>query len=389
MVKQLKESNRLSYKFHLEQPARVLFGRGARKHLGDVIKPDDVAALVCGSRTLIANGAVEEIKSNLACDTVDLIQLPSCEPTITTVNDLTTKLKSVNYSKVIGLGGGSTLDSVKASSIVARQPGSTDISDYLEGIGQGFELTTPGPEIILLPTTAGTGSEATKNAVILSSEHQVKKSIRSPLLLPSFVIIDPELHASCNATITTHSGMDAITQCFESFISIRATEYTRTLAMAGFKLGIENIIQAIQFPNDLDARTALAHCAFNSGVSLANSGLGVAHGLSAAFGDTANLSHGASCSILLPFAATLNQKYCNESYCQLATAIGLRTADQLTAHIRNLCDLLQVPSKLADVGLTAEALPKIVERSYGNSMSGNPFRPEPGKLAAELITFFG
>lgn len=389
MVKQLKERRRLSYKFKLDQPARVLFGCGARKHLSGVIKHDDVVALVCGSRTLISNGVVEEIKSRLSCDTLDIIPLPSCEPTLTTVNALTTRLKSCNYSKVIGLGGGSTLDSVKASSIVASQPNSSDVLDYLEGIGRGFELAPLGPKTILLPTTAGTGSEATKNAVIFSPQHQVKKSIRSSLLLPSLAIIDPELHASCNANITTQSGMDAITQCFESFISIRATEYTRTLAIEGFRLGIDNIDRAVQSPKDMDARTALAHSAFNSGVSLANSGLGVAHGLSAAFGAAANLTHGASCAILLPFAATLNQEYCRDSYCRLATAIGLRTADQLTAHIRELCGRLAIPTTLDEIGLTAEMLPDVVERSYGNSMSGNPFRPEPGALVDELIRFFG
>ena len=385
----MKGSNRLSYKFELEQPSRVVFGCGTRHLLSDAIHRKDTVALVCGSTTLVSNGCADEIMERLECDKIDLVQIPSCEPTLDTINGLTEQLVAGNYSTVIGLGGGSTLDSVKACSVLSNQSASTDVLNYLEGVGAGHELKATGRTTILLPTTAGTGSEATKNAVIYSPEHRVKKSIRSPLLLPKLVIIDPELHTSCDVKTTTYSGMDAITQCFESYISSRSTAYTRTIALDGFKLGIMNIVGAIRSPRNLDSRAAMAHCAFNSGVSLANAGLGVAHGLSSALGVAANLSHGEACAILLPFAAKLNQEFCTAGYCQLANAIGLQTPQELTSHLRSLCGVLKIPDKLTAVGLSLDDLPDIVGRSYGNSMAGNPFRPEPSQLVDALISYYG
>ncbi len=379
----------MSYKFKLEQPSHVVFGRGTRRVLSDAVPRSDTVALICGSRTLESNGCTDEIMGRLNCDKLDLVQIPSCEPTLQTINELTEKLRAGNYGTVIGLGGGSTLDSVKACSVLSNQAHSTDVLGYLEGVGAGYELKDVGRNTILLPTTAGTGSEATKNAVIYSPKHRVKKSIRSPLLLPDLVIIDPELHMSCGVKTTTYSGMDAITQCFESFISCRSNPYTRSLALDGFRLGIMNIIPAIRTPDALESRTAMAHCAFNSGVSLANAGLGVAHGLSAALGVAANLSHGESCAILLPFAASLNQEYCSASYCQLAKSIGLQTAQDLTSHLQSLCRLLKIPHNFTTIGINPKDLPDIVGRSYGNSMAGNPFRPEPSRLVEALMEYFG
>ena len=271
----------MSYEFNLEQPTNIVFGPTVIRRLGELLPQNSKIALVCGSNTLHSNGTVDHV-TGLATGSVTHIQIASHEPTLDSVDELTQTLSQEPYDCVVALGGGSTLDSVKASAALTTQTPNRSVLAYLEGIGQGKKLTKPGIPTILIPTTAGTGTEATKNAVIYSPEHRVKKSLRSRLLFPHAVIIDPTLQTSCNRRTTLNSGMDAITQCFESYISIRATEYTRTLAKHGFQLGLSSIIQAVNSPDDLYARTAMAHCAFNSGIALANGGLGVAHGISAA-----------------------------------------------------------------------------------------------------------
>ena len=217
----------MAYQFNLEQPTNIAFGPSAINRLNDFLSPDSSVALVCGSSTLFSNGSVQRV-IDLVDGTVTSIQIGSHEPTLESVDDLTKRLCQSSYDFVIALGGGSTLDSVKASSVLATQDPPSNSLAYLEGIGTGRRLSKPGLSTILIPTTAGTGTEVTKNAVIYSPEHGVKKSLRSRLLLADAVIIDPTLQTSCSQRVTLHSGMDAITQCFESYISVRNGIYPRT-----------------------------------------------------------------------------------------------------------------------------------------------------------------
>lgn len=377
----------MSYEFNLEQPTNIIFGPTVIRRLGDLLPQNSNIALVCGSNTLHSNGTVEHV-TTLMKGSVTSIQIDSHEPTLDSVDELTQTLSQESYDYVIALGGGSTLDSVKASAALMTQTDSGSVLAYLEGIGQGKKLTKPGIPTILVPTTAGTGTEVTKNAVIYSPKHRVKKSLRSRLLFPHAVIIDPTLQASCNRHTTINSGMDAITQCFESYISIRATEYTRTIAKHGFQLGLSSILQAVNCPDDLLARTAMAHCAFNSGIALANGGLGVAHGISAALGSTAQLSHGESCAILLPFAAKLNHSSCPDRYSELANAVGLSDGRAIIDRICQIAEQLGIKNSFAEIGIQPNDVASIVERSYGNSMSGNPFRPEPDYLAEQMLSYY-
>ena len=226
------------------------------------------------------------------------------------------------------------------------------------------------------------------NAVVASPEHHVKKSLRSPLLFPEAVIVDPELQLACPRQVTINSGMDAITQCFESYISCRATSFTRPLSREGFRLGMQHIVKVVESPDDLSSRTAMAHCALNSGLALANGGLGVAHGIAAALGDAANLSHGAACAILLPFAAHLNLRHCESDYETLAADIGISSAEALVEHITMTSSSLGVPTTFIELGVSRTSVPDIVSRSYGNSMRGNPFRPEPEFLTDQILEFY-
>ena len=377
----------MTYQFNLQQPSNIIFGQHTLRRISDFISRTDRIAIVCGSKTLIDNGIFGKF-SNVLTPDVKNIQIDSHEPTIDSVNKLTQLLKQDEFDKVIGIGGGSTLDSVKAAAALTKQHPNNDVIAFLEGIGEGRPLEMPSLATILIPTTAGTGTEATKNAVMFSPRHQVKKSLRSTKLFPQLVIIDPCLHVTCNRRTTIHSGMDAITQCFESYISCRATAYSRPLSLHGFKLGVENITRVANDPNDLDARTAMAHSAFNSGIALTNAGLGVAHGISAALGTTAGISHGHACAILLPFAAHLNQTHCLPLFKHLAQSIGLSRPDEITEYLRGLGDSFGIESNFSSLGVGKELVPSIVNRSYGNSMSGNPFIPEPEQLTDALIAYY-
>lgn len=381
------EAYPVSYEFSLEQPTNIAFGASAIHRLNDTLPPNSCTALVCGSNTLFANGTVQHF-IDLIGGSVTPIQIGSHEPTLESVDDLTESLCQGQYDYVIALGGGSTLDSVKASAVLATQSPTRNVLSYLEGIGSGKQLSNPGIPTILIPTTAGTGTEVTKNSVIYSPEHRVKKSLRSRLLFANVVIINPALHTSCSQHVTIRSGMDAITQCFESYISARATEYTRPLAKRGFQLGLANILQAVEHPDDLGARTAMAHSAFNSGIALANGGLGVAHGVSAALGVAANLSHGEACAILLPFAAKLNYSTCPDRYDELAKAVGLDHGVELIDTIHKLSERLGMNKSFLDLGIKPADVPAIVKLSYGNSMNGNPFMPEPDYLTEQLLYYY-
>lgn len=233
--------------------------------------------------------------------------------------------------------------------------------------------------VIALPTTAGTGSEATKNAVISVDSPYCKKSLRSEKMIPQTVIIDPELTLTVPPKVTAESGMDAITQLLESYISRRANSYTKTLCVEGLKYALPHIETAYTDGDNLEARTAMAYAAYLSGVSLANSGLGMAHGVAAALGAICNVSHGLACAVMLPIALRTNLEAVGEELAILSKELYLTDSDSssrsvasIQNKIQNLCELLEIPSRLDQLGVEESQIEQIALGSRGNSMNGNP-----------------
>jgi alcohol dehydrogenase class IV len=262
--------------------------------------------------------------------------------------------------------------------MATNAPGGS-VVDYLEGVGRGLAIRAPLPALVAIPTTAGTGAEATKNAVISSYDPPFKKSLRSEWLLPRAVLIDPELTVSLPAAVTAHSGLDAITQLIESYISRRAQPIPQALARDGLRLAAPALLAALRQPGNRQAREAMAHAALLSGMALANSGLGMAHGVAAALGVHCRISHGLACGFLLPIALRTNRPVCTQQYAELAASLGLvkndsteQAADALLAQIETLCRDVGLPERLADLGVRREQLPAVVRSSRGNSMDGNP-----------------
>ncbi len=279
-------------------PRRIVFGWGRWREVGTLAAGLGRRAwIVVGSRSLESAGVIMELHDVLRSHGVKPVVLAHArgEPTVAEVDEAVARLRSLGAATgdlVLAFGGGSAIDLGKALAALATNSEGESVQDYLEGVGRGLKLTVRPLPVIALPTTAGTGSEATKNAVISVESPRVKKSLRSDGLVPKIVVIDPELAVGLPPTTTAHTGMDAITQLIESYISKRARPIPQALAAHGLQLALPAIVEAVENGQSRPAREAMAHAALLSGMALANSGLGLAHGVAAALGVHCNVPHG-------------------------------------------------------------------------------------------------
>ncbi|MEX0977836.1 MAG: iron-containing alcohol dehydrogenase [Pirellulales bacterium] len=366
-------------------PERIVFGWGRWREVGPLAaRLGRRAFIVVGSRTLEKSGLVDELHQVLRRHGVDPVLLGTVtgEPTVADVDRLTVRLRfhplDPNYV-IIALGGGSAIDTAKAVAAMAMNTMALSVRDYLEGVGRGLQLTEAPLPVIALPTTAGTGSEATKNAVISVDSPNVKKSLRDDGMIPRVVIVDPQLAVSLPPAITAQTGMDAITQLIESYISRRARPIPQALAAHGLRLALPAIVEAVKDGTSRSAREAMAHAALLSGMALANSGLGMAHGVAAALGVHCGLSHGLACAVMLPVALDANRQASQKELAELArAALGagdvadVRAAEMLIERIDEIGRSIGVPRRLSETGVRADQIPSLVRDSRGNSMDGNP-----------------
>ncbi len=295
-------------------PQRIMFGWGRWREVMPLAAHfGHRAFLVSGSRSLQAAGVIAELCTLLEERNIAVVELPMVrgEPTVADVDRTAAEVRKRQPRVgdfVLAVGGGSAIDLGKAVAAMATNTAGSSVRDYLEGVGRGLKLGERPLAVIAMPTTAGTGSEATKNAVISVDEPAVKKSLRSEDLVPRAIVIDPELAVSLPPAITAHTGMDAITQLIESYISRRARPIPQALAKQGLRLALPAIVEAVEDGTSRSAREAMAHAALLSGMALANSGLGMAHGVAAALGVHAGVAHGLACAVMLPAALVANRE---------------------------------------------------------------------------------
>jgi alcohol dehydrogenase class IV len=364
-------------------PSRIVFGWGRWREVGPIAAGLGARAwIVAGSRSLETSGVVAELFSVLRDSGVEPLPLVRAqgEPTVADVDGAVQRIRAQGVRDgdvVLALGGGSAIDLAKAIAALATNTEGESVRDYLEGVGRGLKLTVKPLPIVALPTTAGTGSEATKNAVISVNSPNVKKSLRSDDLMPRAVVIDPQLAVSLPATTTAYTGMDAITQLVESYISRRAKPIPQALAAHGLALALPAIVEAVADGSSRPAREAMAHAALLSGLALANSGLGLAHGVAAALGVHCNVPHGLACAVMLPVALRANREVAAIQLAELAVAAGLEAtgsnaADALLVRIDEISSKISIHKKLSDLGVRRDQLPELVRDSRGNSMDGNP-----------------
>jgi alcohol dehydrogenase class IV len=374
----------MSYDF--AAPRRIVFGWGRRREVGALARSlGRRAMIVCGAETLVEQGRIDELLDLLRAEGVDgsLVANIAREPEVADVDRVAASLRERKVGPgdiILAIGGGAAIDLGKAAAAMAAHTESPTVQDYLEGVGRGLDLTGEPLPVLAMPTTAGTGAEATRNAVISSYDPPFKKSLRDVRLVPRIALVDPELTVSVPPEVTAASGMDAITQLFESYISRKAQPIPQALAVQGLRMALPAIVEAVQNGSSRDAREKMAHAALLSGMALANSGLGLAHGVAPALGVHCRVPHGAACALMLPVALRVNAQVRQAELAQLAELLlgkgpssgPAEAVEALLREVESLCDRVKVPRRLSDLGIGADQIPAIVGSSRGSSMSGNP-----------------
>jgi alcohol dehydrogenase class IV len=368
-------------------PHQIVFGWGRRREVGALARTlGRRAFMVCGAKALLESGAVDEISEGLRSKGVEPVFMETItrEPEVDDVDRVALRLREQGAGPgdfLLAIGGGAAIDLAKATAAMAVNHESPTVKDYLEGVGRGLKIAHEPLPVLAMPTTAGTGAEATKNAVISSYDPPFKKSLRDGRIVPRIALVDPELTASVPADVTAASGMDAITQLFESYISRKAQPIPRALAMQGLRLAVPSIAEAVRDGSSRPAREKMSHAALLSGMALANSGLGMAHGVAPALGVHCRVPHGAACALMLPVALRVNAEVRREDLARISRALfrergatrdDRQAVDVLIEEVQRLCDTVAVPRRLSDLGVTADKIPAIVASSRGSSMSGNP-----------------
>jgi alcohol dehydrogenase class IV len=295
---------------------------------------------------------------------------------------------------VVGLGGGSALDAAKAIAALLTNPG--DLFDYLEVVGRGQALRQSPAPLVLVPTTAGTGTEVTRNAVLTVTQHQVKASLRSPLLLARLAVVDPALGVGLPPEVTAYTGLDALTQLIEPFTSCRANPFIDALCREGIRRVAKALVTACRDGSNLGARADMSLASLWSGMALANAGLGAVHGFAAPLGGMFPVPHGAACAALLAPTMAANLDAARAQGAGTPTEARYREiAELLTgqsgaepeagiAWVRRVSQELGI-RRLAQFGVRREDFPRILERAArASSMKGNPIELSPERLQGIL-----
>ncbi len=366
--------------FEFAAAGRILFG------LGSVHQAAPLAAGL-GQRAILVTGSRPERASNLIGDlehhgVATVVFSVSGEPTMDTARQGTSRAREAGCDLVVGFGGGSALDTAKAVAALLANGG--DPMDYAEVIGHGRKLTVPSLPCIAIPTTAGTGAEVTRNVVLSSPEHGYKASLRSHYLLPTIAIVDPELTYDLPPVPTASSGLDALTQLIEPYLTSRANPLTDTLCREGILRAARALRRAYENGRDTQARQDMALASLFGGLALANAGLGVVHAIAGPFGAVFPAQHGAVCASLLPAAMEVNVRAARQrqpegeflrrcdQVAQWLTGRAEARAEDGLAWLYELCRHLQV-QPLPAYGMREGDVPDLVERAKKtSSMRGNP-----------------
>lgn len=372
--------------------ARVVFGIGSRagvathaSHMGRR------CLLVTGSRPERYDWLLEDLKAvmdDVLCVAVD------GEPETGFISAQAEAARRARCDVVVAVGGGSVIDAGKALAALVANTG--DLFDYLEVVGRGAPLEHEPLPMVAVPTTAGTGSEVTANAVLLSPAHGVKASLRASDLIPTLAVVDPELAVSLPPAQTAASGMDALTQLMECFVSHAASPLTDPLCRDGLTRAARSLRVAVQDGANMRARSDMALASLFSGMALANAKLGAVHGFAAPLGGMLGAAHGEICAALLPHVMEANIRVLRhvapehpalaryDEVGRLLTGLEDARAEDGLEFVRALCSDLGIRG-LGALGLTEGVMEEAVEKaSRASSMHGNPIVLDKGELLGIL-----
>lgn len=374
-------------RFEFATATRIIFGEGTAATLPDLVR-------TFGSRPLVVTGASRERAAALVSAVSAETFAVSGEPTVDMVREGARWVQEAGFDVVVSIGGGSVIDAGKAIAIIATNGG--EPLEFLETVGKGRAITVPPLPFFAVPTTAGTGSEVTRNAVLGSTEHGVKASLRSPLMLPRVAVVDSELTYNLPPTITAFTGLDALTQLIEPYVSSRANPLVDAICIDGIRRVAGALRRAYQNGADRDARRDMALASLFGGLALANAGLGVVHGFASPLGGQLAAPHGALCAALLPHGMAANvaalrerapQHPALERYSSIARLLtGRSEASEKDGidWVLALCAELKVPA-LRVWGISEADLPGVVDKAArASSMQANPLPLTRAELMAAV-----
>jgi len=375
--------------FSVARLPRIEFGSGRHCRIPEIAaRYGKRLLLVTGARSLEASAPGARLTAELRTEGFFWETLRvSAEPSPQLVDDAVARLGGNEFGAVIGIGGGSVLDAAKAIAGLLK-PGNS-VLDHLEGVGPEKPYHGPATPFIAVPTTAGTGSEATKNAVLsVSGPDGYKKSFRDEMLVPEYAVVDPDLMATCPPPLIAANGMDAFTQLLESYVSTKASPVTDALAFSGMTAARDGLLPWYENgPNSDAGREKMAYAALASGITLAQTGLGSVHGLAAPLGAFFSIPHGVVCGTLVAAATRINIEVLETrdpgnpalaKYAQVGRLFrGRSHVDEVGARVFLLHALddwtrrLGLPV-LSDLGVSRSDFPRIVAHCRGSSMKTNP-----------------
>jgi alcohol dehydrogenase class IV len=368
--------------FEFSTATQIIFGAGKAREIGTYAPTLGRRAMVVTGRSSARADIILEQLARQGIESISFSVLG--EPTADMALSGVQKARQAACDWVIGIGGGSVIDTGKVIAALLTNEGK--LLDYLEVIGRGKPLEKMPAPYVAVPTTAGTGAEVTSNSVLESPEHRVKVSMRGPLMLPRWAVVDPELTYSMPPSITASTGLDAFTQLLEAFVSNKANPLTDGICREGLRRAAGSLVRAFEDGRDTEAREAMSLASLFGGLALANAKLGAVHGIAGALGGMFKAAHGAICGRLLPFVMEMNiaalQMREPESpslarYREVARiATGNTEAEPSDGinWVQNICSQLKLPP-LADYEITEADFPQVVENAQAaSSMKGNPIQ---------------
>lgn len=375
--------------FDFSTSGQIIFGQGSIQRLAEVITGIGGYGMVVMGSHLDGNNPVEDNLISAGIPYTRTVVLR--EPTMDIIEAGAAEARDKKVDFIIAIGGGSVIDAGKAIGMLASNAGR--VLDFVEVVGKGQRFTKPSLPVIAIPTTAGTGSEVTRNAVVSIPQHKVKASLRHPGMVPYKAIIDPGLMLDLPAGITSSTGMDALTQVIEPFTSAKSNPMVDSLCLPAIKMGIQSLPECYSTPHNLEAREKMAYVSLIGGIALTNAGLGAVHGFAAAIGGMKDIPHGAICaSMLVPvleanYLAIMERQPENpardkyEILTKLLLPPGRRNVEELIKMLYQFTQEIGTPG-LGKLGVRTEEYPQIVEKALNaSSMKGNPIR-----LSAEELT---
>lgn len=363
-------------------PTELVMGTGSVKQIGKKARAlGATKILIVTDKVLNQNGLVNQVIAPLekADFTVTVIDEVIPEPPFENLEAMAEKIIGQGYDLFVGLGGGSVMDATKVLAILMTN----DVDDIRELVGID-KVAHKGIPFILVPTTSGTGSEVTWNAIFTDTEDHVKKGIVSPYLLPDVAIVDAELTLGVPPAITAATGMDALVHAVESYTAMRANELTDGIALQAIKLITRSIRKAVYNGGDLSAREDMAMGSLLAGISLGNAGVGAVHALAYPLGGKFKVPHGVANSLLLPYVMKYNVISNLEKFAEVAKVLGenvdglsLReAADRAVYALNQMSRDVGIPASIKDVGVTEEDIPALAEEAskIDRLLNNNPRR---------------